>query len=391
MAKPDKRTVCLLGPSRSGKSSLIRTMRQCLRLQSYGYQPGHIASIELKEIDKDDFDDGLPDSDGRILTRFPVGKHASEEKAFLEREGGLELPSYADDGPIKYYFSLQCTMAPPQEGGPQSDAEIYLLQVVDAAGELSTASGPHDEALEYQLDEGRSDFDDILRETDGVILVVPPADGHPEDWATHVLDALHKLAQHRPRRLQQIVVVFSQYDRLFTRCGKDAADIAVLQETVLYSIQREYSARQWLRRFVELPHKVPGLQIYFTVASALGFVIGFGNPNIDPNVDIKSRARFRTTNSNGAEAAPLWRPFLTLDPFVLATTGYPSAYAFSLKEVAGIRDEPPEEPIFTDEPASSGDGKVPPMDEPDVEPQPAPPRPSLISRLFGWFNAAGKS
>src|SRR5436190_8459226 len=98
MAKSTPRTVCLLGPQASGKSSLLRTMRRCLTLNAHGYQPGHIASFELQEVTQQDFEEGLSGPIDRILTRFPAGKYASEEEDFFGREiqtadrSGLEAP-----------------------------------------------------------------------------------------------------------------------------------------------------------------------------------------------------------------------------------------------------------------------------------------------------------
>ena len=130
-------------------------MRQCLDLQSHGYEPNYITSFALKEISEREFKDGLHESDDIILTRFPKGNYTEQETIFFERENsGREEINHPEDGPIPYYLSLESTGG---ADGNQPSGGCYL-EVIDAAGELSTPSGPTEEDWERHRVASRPSF-----------------------------------------------------------------------------------------------------------------------------------------------------------------------------------------------------------------------------------------
>jgi hypothetical protein len=115
-------------------------------------------------------------------------------------------------------------------------------------------------------------------------------------------------------------------------------------------------------------------------------------PNIDADArkDASGPMRFRVKIGAMDElvADPLWRPFMTADPFIFAATGLANSYTFTVQDIEtpmAVDDAPPEDTSDFDHmwPAS--------------EPVPAPPRPSAITRatrgtlgaLKKFFNTSG--
>ncbi len=337
---PKRKTICLLGPLRGGKTTLLRTMRSCLREHSHGYQPGYVSSFKLREITQTEFDDGLPDSHQTVLTRFTNGHYSREEAFFNDPEAeldksGREGSSGPSDGTLAYFFSLEWTAGDLFPTDVWQQPSNTYLEIVDAAGELSTPSGPTPDEWEPH----RIALDNKLRITHAVILVAPSGDGSADPWAPYLLDALEKLARipAENRALERVVAVFSKYDRLFARCGPESVDIAVRRHAALYAVRRELRYRRWLQH-LSLLGRMLDTDIRLTVASALGFTRSFGTPNADPNTGrpTSAPARFRTKNdSPGLDSAPLWRPFLTADPFIFAATGISNVYMFTFDEVGG--------------------------------------------------------
>jgi len=394
---PIRTILCLLGPPNGGKTTLLRTMASCLALEATGYAPGYVSSFNLSEVQEREFNEGVQEADRRIIKRPTGGRYASEEAQFHAREAqiehwGQEVSPRASDGPADYYFSLEWMPGPLND--PDSGQEIperVQLQIVDAAGDLSTWSRPPPEDWTEQLD----DLDDRLRVMDAAVVVVP-LDSHSANlWAAHLYEVIDKLARmpRDERTLKRLVVVFSKYESMFTRFGTDAVSVALRPHAALYTIRREFQHRRWLQRLSQLARGID-IDLRFTVASSLGFIQLFGTPNIDADASkaASSPMRFRVKTGATGEliADPLWRPFMTADPFIFAATGLANAYMFTAQDVeaqqAFDEDESSLDKLVLDDmwPARAS------------EPIPAPPRPSAIKRasstlsaLKRFFNASG--
>jgi hypothetical protein len=392
--------VCILGPPSGGKTTLLRTMASCLAQEASGYAPGYVSSFNLTEVQEREFNEGVQEADRRIIKRPTGGRYAGEEAQFHAREAqiehwGQEVSPRASDGPADYHFLLEWALGPlSHSDSGQKVAERVWMQIVDAAGDLSTWSRPPPEDWTPQLD----DLEDRLRVTDAVLIVVP-LDSHGADlWATHLHEVIDKLVgiPADERTLKRLIVVFSKYEYMFTRFGTDAASVALRPHAALYTIRREFQHRRWLQRLSQLALGAD-VDLRFTVASSLGFVRLFGAPNVDAdtseNASSPMRFRVKTGSTGELVADPLWRPFITADPFIFAATGLANAYTFTAEDVEIQQAFEP----FEDK--SSPDYPI--LDDiwPDRAPEPpsAPPRRSAIERatrgtlgaLKRFFNASG--
>jgi hypothetical protein len=372
-------------------------MASCLAQEAFGYAPGYVSSLNLTEIQEREFNEGVQEADRRIIKRPMGGRYASEEAQFHAREGqiehwGQEVSPPASDGPTDYYFMLEWTLGSLNDGDySQATSDRVCMQIVDAAGDLSTWSRTPPEDLTPQLD----DLEDRLRVMDAAIVVVP-LDSHGADlWANHLYEVIDKLVgiPGNERTLKRLVIVFSKYEHMFTRLGTDAVSVALRPHAALYTIRREFQHRRWLQRLSQLALGAD-VDLRFTVASSLGFTRFFGAPNVNADESKKAsspmRFRVRTGTTGELIADPLWRPFMTADPFIFAATGMANAYTFTVQDVEmqELEIEHSRDNLRLD------NMWAPP---PLPEPLPAPPRSSAITRatrgtlgaLKRFFNASG--
>ena len=373
-------------------------MASCFALEATGYSPEYISSFNVSEVQEREFNEGVQEAERRIIKRPTGGRYSSEEAQFHAREAhiehwGQEVSPRASDGPADYYFSLE--WVPGSLNDPDFGRELpegIRMQIVDAAGDLSTWSRPPPEDWTEQLD----DLDDRLRVTDAALIVVPLDSRGADLWAAHLYEVIDKLVRipREERALKRLIVVFSKYESMFTRFGTDAVSVALRPHAALYTIRREFQHRRWLQRLSQLARSAD-IDLRFTVASSLGFVQLFGTPNIDVDASraASSPMRFRVKTAATGEliADPLWRPFMTADPFVFAATGLANPYMFTAQDVetqqAFDEDDSSEDQFTSDDmwPARP------------AEPISALPRPSAIKRAttgtFGalkrFFNASG--
>lgn len=394
---PTRTIVTLLGPSNAGKTTLLRTMASCLAQEASGYAPGYVSSFNLTELQEHEFNEGFQDAGRRIIKRPAGGRYASEEAQFHAREAqiehwGQEVSPRASDGPSDYYFLLEWSPGPFSDSEPdQPLPEPALMHVVDAAGDLSTWSRPPPEDWGQQLDE----LEDRLRVTDAALVVVP-LDSHGTDlWANHLYEVIDKLVRisGEERPLKRLIVVFSKYEQMFARFGTDAVSIALRPHAALYTVRRELQHRRWLQRLSQLARSAD-VDLRFTVASSLGFIRQYGTPNVDAdaskNASRPMRFRVKAGTTGELVADPLWRPFMSADPFIFAATGLANAYTFTAQE---IEMQPTFEEESSEDHVNFGDL----WSEREPEPVSAVPRSSAIKRatrgtlgaLKKFFNASG--
>jgi hypothetical protein len=198
----------------------------------------------------------------------------------------------------------------------------WLLEIIDSAGEIAV---PPDGAEVAILNDVKAKLARQMLDSEALVIVLPLVRLDDSAWTGTLARLIDRLALARERKLKRVVVVFSQYERLFTRLGPSAFTYACDPAVALHVLRKSLRAAQWLDRLRALE---PGVSVRYTVCSAYGFVKRFQNPNMDPHQP--GERRFRRGGLEGARAySEYWRPFLTAEPILYAALGLDSAFTFS--------------------------------------------------------------
>ena len=327
----EKVTACLIGPSLSGKSSLLASWIKCLEQRFDGYPPTTTINARLMdEADHTAADTQVPLS----ILKMRGREFARLESSFSDP---LRFTSTETEKTFQYFFLVSHGVP----GGPA--ARQIHLQIVDAAGEYTAPTG--ETAAEGLPADVVEKFGHQIREADAVIAVIPLLNFDSAQWVRDVGDKLQEL-RDRPGKLRRIVIVFTQYERLFVRFGSSAFQFASRQAVARFVVQRFLQRAPWLNNLHTF--EAGGQRkVRFTVTSAFGFVNGHGNPNLNPYREKEMPFLKFDTRANGDRIdRDLWRPFLTADPFIFAATGEESYFTFPYQIVdpsrpfAGREDDP---------------------------------------------------
>ncbi len=309
----EKLTICLVGPKKGGKSSLLATLTDCVSQSAFGYSPR--LRPALQPITSAEFAEGAAQ---RPILDSDAGDYEKLRRDFAE--GGVATDTLDT---YDYYFRLTLN----GEVAPEIAARApWLLQVVDAAGEIAV---PPDGAKVAILNDVKDKFAGQLLAAEAIVLVLPMVRLEDSGWVGNMARLIDRLAQSRERRLKRLVVAFSQYERLFVRLGPSAFTYACDPAVALHVLRRSLRAAQWLEGLRALETTA---SVRFTVTSAYGFTKRWQNPNIDPHQP--GERRFRRAGIEGARGFnEFWRPFLTAEPFLYAALGLDSAFTFSFQQI----------------------------------------------------------
>ena len=302
--------VCILGPP-SGARPLYCGRWHRVSREASGYAPGYVRR-SITEVRNGSWQKG---SRGRSsdIKRPTGGRYAGEEAQFHAREAqiehwGQEVSPRASDGPADYHFLLEWALGPlSHSDSGQKVAERVWMQIVDAAGDLSTWSRPPPEDWTPQLD----DLEDRLRVTDAVLIVVP-LDSHGADlWATHLHEVIDKLVgiPADERTLKRLIVVFSKYEYMFTRFGTDAASVALRPHAALYTIRRNFSTAAGFNDCLNWRSVQTSICVLL-LRRRLGFVRLFGRPTWTPTRRVR---RGRCDSASRQDRRGGWSPIRSGD------------------------------------------------------------------------------
>jgi hypothetical protein len=314
-AMTEKVSICLLGPKKGGKSSLLASLVDCVAQSAYGYSPR--LRPALQPISQAEFaGEGIAPRRADFLD-VDQGDYERLKRDFAE--GGVATDTL---NTYEYFFRLSVNgEAPPKvvARGP------WLLEIVDSAGEIAV---PPDGAEVAILNDVKAKLARQALDADALVIVLPLVRLEDSAWTGTLARLIDRLALARDRKLKRLVVVFSQYERLFTRLGPSAFTYACDPAVALHVLRKSLSAAQWLDRLRALEQPGGGVSVRYTVASAYGFTKRFQNPNMDPHQP--GERRFRRAGVDGARAyGEYWRPFLTAEPILYAALGLDSAFTFS--------------------------------------------------------------
>jgi hypothetical protein len=318
----EKLTICLVGPKKGGKSSLLASIADCVAQNALGYplalrptlqplSPAEALGAETSAKRQDIF--AGPASDYEKLRHDFV-------------EGGVATDTLDT---YEYYFRLGLNgSAPPAvlERAP------WLLEIIDAAGELAVSPEGAQVAI---LNDVKDKFAGQLLNAQAIVLVLPTVQLEDSGWIAAVARLIDRLARNRDKKLRRLIVAFSQYERLFVNLGPSAFTYACDPAVALHVIRKLLRAAPWIDALRALD--IAGVSVRFTVTSAYGFTKRFQNPNIDPHQP--GERRFRRPGAEGARGfGEYWRPFLTAEPVLYAALDLDSAFTFSYRQI----DAPPE-------------------------------------------------
>jgi hypothetical protein len=312
-------TVCLIGPTSGGKSSILATLVDCVTIGAHGFPPDY--RFNIQEITETEFTSGQIERPGRILD----ARGGDYEK--LRRDFGSAAWGATEvDDTFEYFFRLQITRRiSPQNG---SSAQT-LLRVIDAGGEIAT---PQDGAGSSVTSEVVDKFSDQISAAEGLIFAVPSVNLSHARWIRSLSELMDRLATRGSGNLKRIMVAFTQYERLFVQLGPSAFRYAVDPRVALHIVRKCVETASWLQKLRALETQIPPVAVRFTVTSSFGFARRYDNPNIDPHQP--GEVRFRTGASDARYTA-LWRPFLTAEPFLWAAVGEDTGFTFSFADILG--------------------------------------------------------
>ncbi len=310
----EKLTICLVGPKKSGKSALLASATDAIVQGAHGY-PAELLPA-LTSIGRGEYDSALATRPG--LLDDPADDYDRLRRQFAETDEPGEQPA-----PVDHFFRLTLAGA-ALAGAPPPSA---LLRIVDADGDIAL---PQTAVPPGAQRDAREKFAVRLSEAQAIVLAPPLLRAGESGWPAAMARLIERLARGPGDRLQRVIVVFSQYDRLFVRLGPAAFTYACDPAVALHALRRQLGASNWVAGLRAL--EAGGVEVRVTVASAFGFTKTFQNPNVDPHQ--RGERRFRRDSVPGAAAVTeFWRPFLAADPFVWSASGLDSGYMFTLAQL----------------------------------------------------------
>ncbi len=330
----EKLTICLIGPHKGGKSSVLATLTDCIKQGVHGYPLQMRPSLQT--ITSDDFHNTSGTATRNILG-VESGLYETLRKDFADGISATDtLETYG------YFFRLDLNGQHPRI----DPARLPItMQVVDAAGEIAIPQGGT--TVPESI---RGQFSEQIVNADALIFCVPLVSLENTDWIPLMSDLIDRLAGTPEKKLKRVVVAFTQYERMFVRLGPSAFTYACDPRVALYVVRDSLAATPWLEGLRGLAND--NIEVRFTVTSAYGFSRKFHNPNIDPHAQGEEK-RFRRVGVATSRALnEFWRPFLTAEPVLYAALGEDSAFTFSYDDIDGVRR--PERTVLTPGNASPG-------------------------------------
>jgi hypothetical protein len=321
----EKVAICLVGPKKGGKSSLLASLAECVAQSAFGYSPRlHPA---LQPISRAEFHAETDEPRRPDLLTIEQGDYERMKRDFAE--GGVATDTLDT---YEYYFRLSVNGEAPPEilaRGP------WLLEIVDSAGEIAV---PPEGAEVAILNDVKAKLARQMLNSEAIVMVLPMVRLEDSAWVGTLARLIDRLALARDAKLKRLVVAFSQYERLFMRLGPSAFTYACDPAVALHVLRKSLRSAQWLDRLRALERPSGEVSVRFTVCSSYGFVKQFQNPNMDPHQP--GERRFRRAGLDGPRAySEYWRPFLTAEPILYAALGLDSAFTFSYAQI----DARPEE------------------------------------------------
>lgn len=321
----EKVTICLIGPKKGGKTSLLASLSDCVAQSAFGYPPR--LRPALQHISEAEFYAEAAETRKADFLSVEQGDYERLKREFAE--GGVATDTLDT---YEYHFRLTVNgEAPPDTlaRGP------WLLEIIDSAGEIAV---PPDGAEVAILNDVKAKLTAQMLSSEALVLVLPMVRLEDSPWIGTLARLIDRLALAPEKKLRRLVVAFSQYERIFTRLGPSAFSYACDPAVALHALRKTLRAAQWMDRLRALEKQRESVSVRFTVCSAYGFTKRFQNPNIDPH-QLGDR-RYHRAGIEGPRAfGEYWRPFLTAEPVLYAALGLDSAFTFSYAQLDARMEE----------------------------------------------------
>lgn len=295
--EPPTRGCVIIGPSASGKTLLLMSLGRCEGARSHSYARQYTVTIGNRNQDFKTIQDWLP-------RYFP---------------GGLTL----DASKLEDCFLPELTLHVTERGGLRRRQDTRF-RTFDGAGGLLVGG-------DYADDPGyrkcRARLEAALTECDKVLLCLPIGKRIPPQQEAALQEFIHDFIHHR--RIRELVVCFTMYERLGVDMGRDA-----FRRLATRRMAAEQMARALNDQLRPLDNALRqfdgrrGRRVWCVPVSTYGFIPQHGGVNLARFGDNELLRTLPEANPHGIpspysgdQAFHYWRPFLTLDPFVFIATG----------------------------------------------------------------------
>lgn len=287
----------IMGPSASGKTLLLMSLGRCEGARSHSYAHNYTVTIGGRNQDFRTIQDLLP-------RYFPAG---------------LTL----DASKLEDCFLPELTLHVTEKRGLRRRQDTRF-RTFDGAGGLLVEG-------DYANDPGyrkcRARLEGALADCDKVLLCLPIVKRIAPQQEAALQDFIHDFIRHR--RIRELVVCFTMYEKLGIDMGRDA-----FRRLATRRMAREQMARALNDQLRPLDNALRqfdgrwGRRVWCAPVSTYGFIPQHGGVNLARFGDDELLRSLPEGNPHGIpspyshdQAFHYWRPFLTLDPFVFIATG----------------------------------------------------------------------
>lgn len=359
--------VCLAGPTKAGKSTLLKVFQASLREQMHGYQSG----VNFKV--KDD------ESDSAYFTAWHSSQLQAMQDSFFNQFEKEEEATPA--GTFKSY-KFKITRTDSDQSVGVDTKQERPIEIVDASGEFFTegtqrrhvsnlrhlkeineakeafekseegdtetnATGPEgDPEILSQAIEITETVYNYISESDTLVLVFSLTSKVSPTETNGMEVVVARFVETAPSKPKRIIVVWSHLDLLLSQYNNMAYSVAtdreclhaIVAKALLYNQRLSAILTEYKRQSVQ-PDGTTNLEILHVPVGTHGFVreSGAANMHLDSNpLHYIDDLRMDDEYEQLALVRDHWTPFLAADPFLIALFGQEGhAYCFVHENLTG--------------------------------------------------------